>query len=436
MLKLCIVGSYPPIKDGESIYTMNFIKALLKYHSNDIESITVLTYDDSSQNLESKIRGEELVHEDGEKMHIFRLYDTADKFAKQKSFITIYNKIALLKPDIIHFEVAQTPHGRFGGFMGEPLLLLFLFLRLHNYKVFVTLHSIWLPSQVKERISEIAKNKFLTKAIYQYFKLFTKSLCYLPNKVFLLLNSDNSKIYQDFQLSYKISTKKLGKEIHGLWVKKNEEIPRMSTGNLNSEDHLTNKDIQSIYTSDPVLFCPGFIKPSKGYEYVIIAMKDILVRFPKTSLLIYGSLAPGPMQENEKQYVETLRKLIVENGLEKSVDIRVVFLTDEQLNQNFLRSSIIVLPYINVVGASGVLHLAMIFRKPVILSGSGPLFEELKDTVPVVPPKDSKALAEKVIELLENNTYTFNIVKNYDNYLISHDWETVLKKLFIEYGGG
>lgn len=435
-MRLCIIGSYPPIKDGESIYTSNLIKALLKYHSDDLESINVLTYDDTSQNNDYKIIREEIPNKGHEKIHIFRLYDSANRFAKQMSPIFILNKIAVLKPNVIHFEVAQTPRGRFGGLMGEPLLLLFLFLRLKRLKVFVTLHSIWLPSQVKERISEITKNKLFKKIIYQYFKLFTKCLCFFPNKTFLLLNSDDSKIYQDFRLSYKISSKKLGKEIHGLWFSNDNDGSKMGDKAQKTGEYVAYENNQIINSSRPLLFCPGFIKPSKGYEYVIMAMKDVLDRFPTTSLLIYGALAPGTIHKNEKEYVDNLKKLVVKNALEKNVDVKVIFLTNEQLNENIPRSSIIVLPYSNVVGASGVLHLAMSLKKPVILSGSGPLFEELKNIVPVVTPRDSKALAKKIIEMLENTSYTLGVVKNYDQYLISHDWETLSKKLFIEYRRG
>ena len=49
-------------------------------------------------------------------------------------------------------------------------------------------------------------------------------------------------------------------------------------------------------------------------------------------------------------------------------------------NQVIIRNSdIILLPYSRVVGASGLLHLAIKYKVPVIISGSGALFEELED---------------------------------------------------------
>jgi hypothetical protein len=49
-------------------------------------------------------------------------------------------------------------------------------------------------------------------------------------------------------------------------------------------------------------------------------------------------------------------------------------------NQVIIRNSdIILLPYSRVVGASGLLHLAIKYKVPIIISGSGALFEELED---------------------------------------------------------
>ena len=51
-MKIRILGSYPQIKDGQSLYTENFVKALLAYRYDEIESIYVLPYYDDNQNSE------------------------------------------------------------------------------------------------------------------------------------------------------------------------------------------------------------------------------------------------------------------------------------------------------------------------------------------------------------------------------------------------
>jgi glycosyltransferase involved in cell wall biosynthesis len=373
------------------------------------------------------------------KVKIFRLFNTSNSFSKQFAFIPMIIKILFLKPDIVHFEIAQTPRGRYGGLLGEPILILFLLLRIMKLPFYLTLHSIWLPEQGKERIYEICRSNFLTGILQPWFKIFTRIFCTLPNKVFLLLNSNNSAIDANFSQAYKIQPEKVGKEIHGLWVfdEKNSQQSIMDDKKIlddkQTNNHKNEINNEKIGILSRKIVCLGFIKRSKGYEYVIQSMKSVLVSHPHTSLLISGSIAPGPMYNEEKKYFDYLKELVEENSLEKNVTIEEKYLSDEQLKDIIKQADIVVLPYTRAVGASGLLHLSMIYDIPVILSVSGPLFEELKNIVPIVPAKDSDALAKKIIEIFDNTNYSSQLVEKYNEYLYSHDWSIVSKILFNEY---
>jgi len=89
-----------------------------------------------------------------------------------------------------------------------------------------------------------------------------------------------------------------------------------------------------------------------------------------------------------------------------------------------------------VVGASGIMHLAMRYQIPVIVGGSGLLFEELSEFIPVIPPMNAIALADKIIHILGDKDYYLKIMDNYSRYLADHDWRVVTKDIFTAYKNG
>ena len=79
----------------------------------------------------------------------------------------------------------------------------------------------------------------------------------------------------------------------------------------------------------------------------------------------------------------------------------------------FEKASIVVLPYIDA-SQSGVVPLAYSFQKPVVVTDVGSLPEVVDNgkTGYVVPPKDSKKLAEAIIDLLKDEAKRHEMGKN------------------------
>ena len=132
----------------------------------------------------------------------------------------------------------------------------------------------------------------------------------------------------------------------------------------------------------PVVLCFGLIRPHKGVDVLLEAFRSV----PDAELWIVGmprmSLAP-------------LRELATD------VPDRVRFVPDSEVAAYFRRADLVVLPHLNAE-QSGVLHIALAFGKPLVLSAVGgfPEVAERDRAARLVPPGDAAALASALTELL------------------------------------
>jgi glycosyltransferase involved in cell wall biosynthesis len=80
------------------------------------------------------------------------------------------------------------------------------------------------------------------------------------------------------------------------------------------------------------------------------------------------------------------------------------YIPDNRVNELFQKACIVVLPYIDG-SQSGVIPQAYAFRKPVVITDVGSLPENVEEGVTgyIVPPRDSKKLAEAIIDLLTDD---------------------------------
>lgn len=164
--------------------------------------------------------------------------------------------------------------------------------------------------------------------------------------------------------------------------------------------HVLPRGVNSIYsryTRKPVDEEPhtimyfGRIWGYKGLKYLIEAEPIISEKIPDLKIIIAGA------GENINKYVDMMvnkERFIVYNE----------FIPDKKVKDLFSRASVIVLPYVDG-SQSGVIPQAYAFKKPVVVTDVGSLPENVDDglTGYVVPPRDSRKLAEAVIELLGND---------------------------------
>ncbi len=136
----------------------------------------------------------------------------------------------------------------------------------------------------------------------------------------------------------------------------------------------------------------GRIWAYKGLEYLIRAEPSITTRVPQARIVIAGQ------GEALTEYCNMMVH-------PESFQVHNTYISEDQQNVLFRQASVVVLPYIDA-SQSGVIPLAYTFAKPVVATTVGGLPEMVDDgcTGYLVPPRDSDALADAVVHLLQHPT--------------------------------
>jgi starch synthase len=134
----------------------------------------------------------------------------------------------------------------------------------------------------------------------------------------------------------------------------------------------------------------GRIWEYKGLEYLIKAEPLITAKFPKATFVIAGT---GEDFYRYRQMMMHHDRFVVHNE----------HVSDLKRAELFRRASIVVLPYVEA-SQSGVIPIAYRFGKAVVATNVGglPAMVDHGHSGYLVPPRDSQALAEAIILLLEN----------------------------------
>jgi glycosyltransferase involved in cell wall biosynthesis len=165
-------------------------------------------------------------------------------------------------------------------------------------------------------------------------------------------------------------------------------IPLVAIGNVGP----TAAPIEEIQGGDEdrtVLFF-GRIWEYKGLEYLIRAVPAIASEIPDVRVVIAGQ---GDDFERYRRMMTDPERFVVHNR----------YVSAAERDALFREASVVVLPYLEAT-QSGVVPVAYSYAKPVVATSTGALSEAVVDgeTGRLVPPADSAALADAVIELLQN----------------------------------
>ena len=163
------------------------------------------------------------------------------------------------------------------------------------------------------------------------------------------------------------------------------------------------------------------LREEKGNKYFLEAAAEVLKVFPKTIFLIVGD---GPLRED----LENLSKKL-------NIEENVIFYGFSRDIQKFY--SIFDIKVIASVteGFSLALIEAMAMRKAIVATDEGGPKEILKDgeTGMLVPAKDSRMLANKIIYLLENGQELERLARNAKKESEKYDIDSYVRKLEREY---
>jgi glycosyltransferase involved in cell wall biosynthesis len=175
--------------------------------------------------------------------------------------------------------------------------------------------------------------------------------------------------------------------------------------NIRMEKHGLLAEKYGIAPSQKLFTLFGFAFPIKGYEYAIYAMETLvheLGRRDARLVVVSGETGKGsfPGGGQGGTYIGWLKQLTAERHLEPYV-IFTGYLGNEDplLEEVFSETLAFVFPYLDRNFPSGAISTTLATGKPMLVTDIR-CFQEYED-LPSFPEKDSKALAQKMIELMD-----------------------------------
>ena len=355
-LRVTLVGPFPPQKKGEAHYLGEFATALRD--RGDLELSIVSQYWDKpfiDRWNEFEVRRE------------FFDRSLRPSFAPQKELV---DAVERTQPDAVHLHYG--PNLDYGGRLGEPLVAALRTLRGRGIKVVLTLHSLWLPRDVVDSQPARRLPSPVRPLVVRYFGRLMRTLRASCDEFACLVSSANSPMTREFADAYGLSG--ISEEVHGC-------KPRFS----------------DLPPGPPLVFSFGFLRPDKGFEYLIDGFARYVSQGGAGRLLIVGR----PQTEGDLPYARYLQeKALRVPGSRCTVEAR--FCSDEELESFLQASSLIVLPYLRNVGASGPLHHALGVGRPIITTDVGHN-RALAAVATLVKPADAGAIADALVATLQDS---------------------------------
>ncbi len=179
-----------------------------------------------------------------------------------------------------------------------------------------------------------------------------------------------------------------------------------------------------------VLLTFGLLSPNKGIEYVIEALPKILEEFPNLVYIILGATHPHLRRDQGESYRLSLQRLVKARNVQGNVVFHNRFVTLEELIEFIGCSDLYVTPYLEPRQiVSGTLAYSTGAGKAVISTPYWYAEDLLADgRGRLVPFRDSGAIAEQVIYLLEHETERHAMRKRAYEYGRQMIWANVVKR--------
>lgn len=301
------------------------------------------------------------------------------------NYFYIFFYVLIHKPDVLHFQ--WLPLIEFA--VGDVWLLKILKVISPNIRLFLTAHNVY-PHNLDVRSIDKYKNRF--KNIDKYLS------GYLVH-----LNSTKEELSSEFS----ISKKKIYVSYHGIYV------PEKYEAKIN-----TRKNIKQI-----IMY--GTQNRYKGVDILIEALRLL----PKEMLSKSRTLIVGKTDRDiYEDYID----------ISDSLNIHWInkFVSDEELYKSIGESDLILLPY-RRISQSGVLLLALSYRKP-ILTSDLPSFRETLigyDDNWFFKSESPQALSEKLSEYLDGRLNVDDMISVINSLNLKYSWDNTAKSTYQAYIG-
>jgi len=186
-----------------------------------------------------------------------------------------------------------------------------------------------------------------------------------------------------------------------------------------------------------VMLTFGLLSPGKGIEYVVEALPAILAKYPEVVYIVLGATHPHVKRDSGEEYRNSLTRRANELGISENVMFVDRFVELTELCEFLGAADIYITPYLSEAQiSSGTLAYAMGTGKATISTPYWHAQEMLADRRGrLVGFRDAEAIAENVIDLLDNETERHAMRKRAYVYCRCMVWQTVAQRyldLFAE----
>jgi glycosyltransferase involved in cell wall biosynthesis len=373
--KVAVIGNYLPRQCGLATFTTDLVEAIAAVAPDT--SCFAIAMNDTPQGYRypSKVRFEI-------NQNVLADYELAADFLNMNQI----NAICL-----------QHEYGIFGGPAGVNIIRLIKKLRM---PVVVTLHTVLTTPSPEQK-----------KVISDLSDISKKLVIMSPRAQDIL-----AKVY-------KIPESKVAYIHHGI-----PDIPFV--------DPSFHKDRFGV-EGRKVILTFGLLSPNKGIEYMIKALPKVIRKHPEVVYIILGATHPHVKLKHGEEYRVELQRLVKRLGVGKNVTFHNRFVEMDDLCEFLGCADIYLTPYLDEEQiASGTLAYAMGSGKAIISTPYWYAQDMIgKDRGRIIPFKDHNALANEVIDLLDNDTKRHAMRKR--AYMFSREaiWANVANsylKLFQE----
>lgn len=178
------------------------------------------------------------------------------------------------------------------------------------------------------------------------------------------------------------------------------------------KDDVNHRDEET--EEDCILFF-GYILNNKGVDYLLKAAPLVHQTHPDVKFIIAGE---GDISGYRDLIQDPLK-----------FEIYNEYIPNEMVSKLFSRAKIVVLPYTQHQGHSGVVTIAFSFGKPVIVTSVGDfpnMIQNEKEGL-IVPPRDERALANAIVTLLDDQDLAGTISRNVLAKSSEFSWDKIAK---------
>jgi glycosyltransferase involved in cell wall biosynthesis len=147
-------------------------------------------------------------------------------------------------------------------------------------------------------------------------------------------------------------------------------------------------------TEDKTILNFGLIRDYKGLDILIESAKLLKEKLDNFKIMVVGDC-----YGNQNDYIQ----LAEENGVSDIIDFRFEFVPNEKVNQYFCAADLVVLPYKSAT-QSGVVPIAYHFDKPVVVSNVGGLPEiVVEGKTGFICEPNSTSMVEGILKYYESD---------------------------------